>query len=142
MTLPPKRNCWVSSLYLLDTCVFLWAAMEPEMLSVKARKVLTDQKTTVYLSVASGWEILGKSTKGKLDLGPGSSVDALRRHVTQLNGLRLLPIRIEHLYESYGLPLIHKDPIDRILIGQARTEHMTLITPDREIQKYDLALLW
>ena len=96
----------------------------------------------MYFSVASGWEILGKSTKGKLDIGAGHPADALRRHLAKAPGLKLLQLRMEHLYESYRLPMLHKDPIDRLLIGQARTERLTLITPDEEIRKYDIAVLW
>ncbi|HWS95238.1 MAG TPA: type II toxin-antitoxin system VapC family toxin [Candidatus Methylomirabilis sp.] len=131
-----------SGSYLLDTCVFLWAAMNPAALSVKAFRAVTSPDTILYFSVASGWEILGKSAKGKLCLGAGDIGAALRRHLAMLGDLRILPIRMDHIYEAYCLPPIHKDPIDRMLIGQARVEHLTLITPDDDIQKYDVQALW
>jgi len=59
-----------------------------------------------------------------------------------MSGLGVLPIRMEHLYESYALPAIHKDPIDRLLVGQARAERMTLITPDEEIRRYAVEVVW
>ena len=131
-----------SNSYLLDTCTFLWAAMNPGGLSAKALRALTSPDAILYFSAASGWEILGKCAKGRLDLGAGEVVDALRRHLAMLRGLRILPIRMEHLYDAYRLPPIHKDPIDRMLIGQARVEDLTLITPDDNIRKYSVQTLW
>ena len=127
--------------YLLDTCVFLWASSAPDALTPRVRAVLEDAANELYFSSASGWEILGKAAKGKLSLGNGEPTDLLRQFLAQL-GVRVVPIRMDHLYTSYRLPRIHNDPIDRILVGQALEEHMTLITPDQEIQKYGVRTLW
>lgn len=98
---------------------------------LEARAVITNNKSSSKFSSALGWELLAKSTKGQLGLGPGTPMDALRRHLAKLRGTLVLRIHMSHLYESYGLPNIHKDPIDRSLIGRSRTEDMTLISPDR-----------
>jgi PIN domain nuclease of toxin-antitoxin system len=87
----------------------------------------------VYLSVLCYWEVSLKSRKGALDVGDPRQwwADALA-----LFGARALPLRPEHVAAVYDLPLVHKDPFDRMLIAQATAANLVLVTTDREISKY------
>ena len=88
------------------------------------------------MSSASTWEIVIKSSIGKIDLP--EQVDIFIQKQLDLNMFHLLDITIDHTFEILKLPFIHKDPFDRILIAQARCEKMVLITDDKEIKNYDV----
>ena len=85
------------------------------------------------LSVLSYWEVIIKTMNGKLDIGDPRQwwADALDQLAA-----RALPLRPEHAAALYGLPPIHKDPFDRMLIAQAMAENLELVTTDRDIPKY------
>jgi len=117
--------------YLLDTSAALIALSAPDRLTPSvSHAILTGANV---LSVISWWEVLLKSVKGTLDLGDPRNwwADAL----DQLAATPL-PLRPEHVAAIYDLPPIHKDPFDRVLIGQAMAEDLELVTTDREIAKY------
>ena len=123
--------------YLLDTCVFLWAVRQPKRLSRHAKRVL-ESNAQLLLSPASAWEIIAKSEKLKL-MGLASDwIDTHRRSLM----LDWLPIYGEHILLLESMPLLHHDPFDRILVGQAMHEGVTLITPDEHIQQYSVETLW
>jgi len=123
---------------LLDTHIILWAAGEPEKLSESARNMLNDYRNSLYFSAASLWEIVIKRGVGRADF----KVDAHRlRKMLILNGYIELPITSEHVLRVETLPEIHKDPFDRILIAQARSEAMLLLTVDAFIIEYGEAIL-
>lgn len=118
---------------LLDTHILLWAAGEPDKLSASAREMLIDEGNALYFSAASIWEIVIKRGIGHDDF----KVDPYRlRKMLVLNDYRELPITSEHVLRVETLPPIHKDPFDRILIGQARSEGMLLMTVDSTVVKY------
>lgn len=128
--------------YLIDSHVWLWAASEPKRLSREAASILRDPLNILNLSIASVWEIAIKVSKGKLDL---SSTDSIDRIVTRVNadlGVTLLSITLEHVQETRQLPWIHKDPFDRMLIAQALTLHMPIITADPHFKNYDVKTIW
>ena len=116
---------------LLDTHVVLWWLMDDETLSPDV-KGLIDTEPEVFVSSASVWEIVVKAAVGKLPVPPDMN-DALLA-----SGLRELPIRSRHAWEAGALPLLHRDPFDRMLVAQARCEGLTLFTRDRSVQAYEV----
>lgn len=112
---------------LLDTRLLLWAAGEPEKLSVPARELLEDARNDLLFSAASIWEVAIKNSLGREDFFVEPNV--LRRGLLD-NSYQELPIESTHGAAVGGLPAIHKDLFDRILVAQATTEGMTLLTSD------------
>jgi PIN domain nuclease of toxin-antitoxin system len=119
---------------LLDTHVILWWLTDDPALSddLKAR---LDDEPDVYVSPASLWEITIKQSIGKLP-EPENLVEEIRT-----SGFRGLPITFDHAIVAGRLPLIHRDPFDRMLVAQAQCEDLILATHDPFIQKYDVAVL-
>ena len=120
-------------LVLLDTHILLWAAYSPENLSAKAREWITAQENTLLFSAASIWEVAIKSSLGREDFTADANL--LRRGLSE-NGYSELPITAAHAAGVSGLPPIHQDPFDRILIAQARSEGVPLLTADSRILEY------
>jgi PIN domain nuclease of toxin-antitoxin system len=119
---------------LLDTHVVLWWLTDDPTLpdEVKAR---LDQQPEVYLSSATVWEVAIKQSIGKI-IEPTNLPEIIRDA-----GFRHLPITADHAVVAGRLPLIHRDPFDRMLIAQAQCEGLTLITRDPQIHKYEVDLL-
>jgi PIN domain nuclease of toxin-antitoxin system len=105
--------------YLLDTQIVLWMVLEP-----------VRQERPVFVSAASVWEIEIKRQIGKLDLVGEVSVP-LERH-----GFRELAITWTHARQVGSLPLIHRDPFDRVLVAHALVEDLVLVTADRGLARY------
>jgi PIN domain nuclease of toxin-antitoxin system len=124
---------------LLDTHAFLWF-MKGENLSQKAQDAFLDIDNDLYLSAASYWEICIKHSLGKLDLDKNWN-EVFDREML-LNGIKWLPIEKEHSQSIIELPMIHRDPFDRLLIAQAYAEGMTLLTADSNIKQYDIPTIW
>ncbi len=123
---------------LLDTHVLLWAAGEPEKLSAKTRSLLTSPENTLLFSAASIWEIVIKLGLGREDF----KVDPyLLRKMMVLHGYLELPVTAEHALRVEALPLLHKDPFDRILIAQAKTERISLLSADANVLQYGESIL-
>lgn len=118
---------------LLDTQILLWAAGQPERLSAAARRLLNDPRNELLFSAASLWEITIKNTLGREDFQVEPRV--LRRGLLD-NGYVELPVTSEHAVNVDALPPLHKDPFDRLLLAQALTEGVTLITGDAQLAKY------
>jgi PIN domain nuclease of toxin-antitoxin system len=118
---------------LLDTHLLLWAAGQPECLPVVARALLDDPQNQPMFSSASLWEIAIKSGLGRDDF----QVDArlLRRGLLD-NGYGELPVTSEHAVAIDGLPPIHRDPFDRLLVAQSMVEGITLLTTDPLVAQY------
>ncbi len=119
---------------LLDTHVFLWFIMGSPHLSAEARALIEDEKNRKFISVASLWEIAIKSSIGKLSLS--AAFDQLIPQQLRLNGFELLPIEIAHLATVTTLPFHHRDPFDRLLIAQAMTEQMPIVSSDSAFDAY------
>jgi PIN domain nuclease of toxin-antitoxin system len=118
---------------LLDTHLLLWAAGQPEKLSVAARALLEDPDNELLFSPASLWEVAVKRGLGRADF----QVDPrqMRRGLLD-NGYSELPITSEHAVAVDGLPPIHKDPFDRMLVAQATVEGVALLTADPLVAQY------
>jgi len=123
---------------LLDTQVLLWSAGQPERLSRPARKLLEDPRNDLLFSAASLWEIAIKSTLGREDFRVEPRL--LRRGLLD-NGYAELPITGQHAVSIDGLPPLHRDPFDRLLIGQAQCERLTIVTGDVRFKAYDVDLI-
>jgi PIN domain nuclease of toxin-antitoxin system len=121
---------------LLDTHIFIWMATEPERLSPKVTESIINRQNTLFLSVASIWEIQIKVALGKLDLIANLAVTV----DTQIaeNSIQLLAIDLQHVYALSKLPPHHRDPFDRLLIAQSQVEKMTLASVDRAFDLYDI----
>jgi PIN domain nuclease of toxin-antitoxin system len=118
---------------LLDTHILLWAAGQPDRLSEKCRDLLLNPSNNLFFSAASLWEISIKFRLGRSDFNVDP--DLLRRMLL-LHAYRELPVNGEHAIAVSILPSLHKDPFDRLLITQARTEEMLLITSDTFVAAY------
>jgi len=118
---------------LLDTHLLLWAAGEPERLSSAARQLLDDPANALIFSAASLWEIAIKHRLGRDDFRVDARV--LRRGLLD-NGYDELPVTSAHAVALDTLPALHKDPFDRILVAQAQTEGITLVTSDDQVARY------
>jgi PIN domain nuclease of toxin-antitoxin system len=119
---------------LLDTHVILWWLTDDQTLSEDI-KVRLDHEPEIYLSPASVWEVAIKQSIGKLP-EPADLPERVRD-----SGFRELPITSEHAITAGRLPLIHRDPFDRMLVAQAQCEDLTLVTRDADIQKYEVSVL-
>jgi len=118
---------------LLDTHILLWSAGQPDKLSDKARSLLLDASNTLFFSAASIWEIVIKRGLGRDDF----KVDPQRlRKQLVINGYEEIAVSSDHAIAVDILASLHKDPFDRILIAQARSEGMLLMTSDILISQY------
>ncbi len=125
---------------LLDTHAFIWWVSEPAKLSTRALSLCQDSDNQLYLSVASLWEIQIKSHLGKLRLStPLPDIVAAQQ---EANGFLLLSIHASHAYALDELPALHNDPFDRMLVAQARSEGLHLITHDEIVRKYPVKIEW
>ncbi len=118
---------------LLDTQLLLWAAGQPGRLSTKAKKLLGDPGNELLFSAASLWEIAIKRTLGRDDFRVEPRL--LRRGLLD-NGYVELPVTSQHAVGIDALPPLHKDPFDRLLLSQALTEGITLLTHDEQLARY------
>ena len=130
---------------LLDTHVFVWAKTGERQLAEEVRKMIVAPENEIFVSLASAWELAIKASIGKLDGDPALLIggrDVFERVLSE-SGFQLLGTEAEHVFAAAGLPLHHRDPFDRIIIAQATTEHMTLVTADARFTAYKgLALLY
>ena len=119
--------------YLLDTQILLWAAGQPDRLSAATRRLLASSRNTLMFSAASLWEIAIKNSLGRDDFKAEPRL--LRRGLLD-NGYVELTITSEHAVNVSGLPPLHKDPFDRLLLAQALAEGITLLTSDAVLARY------
>ncbi|QQX92779.1 type II toxin-antitoxin system VapC family toxin (plasmid) [Gluconobacter sphaericus] len=118
---------------LLDTHLLLWAAGEPDRLSVRARSLMEDQNNVLVFSAASLWEVTIKAGLGRVDFQIDPHL--LRRGLIE-NGYEELPVTGQHALAVGQLPDVHRDPFDRILVAQAMVEGLLLLTHDPLVQAY------
>jgi len=115
---------------LLDTHLLLWWLMDARRLSRKARELVQDPSHTIFLSVASLWEIRIKEALGKVEV-PENFDEAVA-----METFEVLPIYAAHTKALKSLPMHHRDPFDRMLIVQAMTERLQLLTADEGLAVY------
>lgn len=125
---------------LVDTCAFLWIASESPRLSKVAAAVFLDRNNDRYLSAASSWEIAIKHAAGRLLLP--ERPDIFIPMVREASGIASLEIDEESALHAGKLPALHADPFDRMLVAQAIVHGMTILTPDPQIERYAVRVLW
>jgi PIN domain nuclease of toxin-antitoxin system len=125
---------------LLDSCSFLWITGDSARLSKKAVEAFRNPSNDVFLSAVSIWEISLKYALGQIEF-PSPLPDFIPR-VRQEYGIHFIPLEETVALRLPDLPMIHKDPFDRMLICQAKADGMTILTPDVHIRKYDVKTLW
>ncbi|MCL5044218.1 MAG: type II toxin-antitoxin system VapC family toxin [Deltaproteobacteria bacterium] len=126
---------------LLDTHAFLWWIADDPQLSPRARRILGASANEVYFSAASGWEIAIKARLGRLSVA-GADVESFVAQQVAANGFQVLPINLAHALKTYSLPDHHKDPFDRLLVAQAATEELALVSADRQLAAYKVRIVW
>ena len=126
--------------YLLDTMIWLWSVDSVEKLNQKCRDILENGGEEIYFSAATAWEISIKARLGKLHL-PGPPAQVIPAFMAK-QGLRPLPVTHLHAVKVYDLPLHHNDPFDRLIIAQAISEEMAVLTADSDFRKYPVRMLW
>ncbi len=119
---------------LLDTHIFIWYMHADSQLSATNRALIANPVNEKFLSVASIWEMAIKINLGKLRLD---------RHLENIvpENLPLLPILPIHIFAGLSFPLHHRDPFDRLLIAQAKSENMKLMTDDDNFKLYEVELI-
>jgi PIN domain nuclease of toxin-antitoxin system len=123
---------------LLDTHIALWALTDDKNLPAAARELIADGGNRVFVSVASMWEIAIKRAL-KPEKIPLSGREFL--HYCGQAGYEFLSIKDSHVLALEGLPSIHADPFDRILVAQAEADNLILLTHDSLLQKYGRAVM-
>lgn len=125
---------------LLDAHAFLWAATDDPQLPPAVRDIVEDPRTRVAVSVASIWELVTKAAAGRLrlpDVAERYFPDRLQRL-----GFDALPVFLRHVLALQELPQIHGDPFDRILVAQALTDDLQLVTGDERLRAYPIKTIW
>ena len=125
---------------LLDTHILIWLIDGSEKLNKTARHAIEDESNSLYLSIASLWEITIKTSLGKLELG--IPLEQITTNFILPSGFKILPIHLSHLLVLKDLPFHHRDPFDRMLISQAISESLTLVSEDRAFGDYTVKTLW
>ena len=121
---------------LLDTHILLWWLSDNDQLSLKARELISNPENDVFVSHVSLWEIQIKVMTGKLQVD-------LSRLITQLpkNNFIQLSSRADHVLQLAKLPPYHQDPFDRMLIAQALSEPLILVTHDKFVSMYSESII-
>jgi len=125
---------------LLDTHTFLWWAEDSPKLSVKAREVITNPVNICVVSLVCAWEIAIKSKLGKLKTP--APVDRFFTAELHQHGFEQLEISLRAIARTEALPLHHRDPFDRLLIAQALTEKLPVVSADPIFRKYGVKRVW
>lgn len=125
--------------FLIDTHTFLWFVNDSPKLSTNA-KSLMESDNDLWVSIASLWEIAIKVNIGKLTL-PNNYENFIPEQLA-LNDIETLPIKMAHLATYTTLPLHHRDPYDRLLIAQAMTEKVSIISADVAFDSYFVSRIW
>ena len=123
---------------LLDTHVFLWGIAQESKLSRRVRTLLPSAEC--WFSIASVWEIVTKVQIGKLDLPLPAGPYVTSRSAA--NGVRILPISLDHVMRLESVDLHHRDPFDRMLVAQSLEEDLSLVTADPVFAKYPVRVIW
>lgn len=126
--------------YLLDTPVFLWWVGDSTKLSPRVLDLLKNINNEIYFSLACVREIQIKYQIGRVDL-PAPLMDIIEQQSTH-NGIMILPMNLKHMQALTVIPNYHADPFDRMLVAQAMTENMVIVTANKLIAKYPIETIW
>ncbi|GJH29842.1 type II toxin-antitoxin system VapC family toxin [Caballeronia novacaledonica] len=115
---------------LLDSHVYIWRVSKDRRLPARIRKSI-DEAEQVYVSTATIWELSIKAARGKLDPRAARTIDELGAQP-----FIVLPVQLKHALAVRNMPDLHRDPFDRLLVAQARTEVLRFLTVDSELSEY------
>ncbi len=119
--------------------MFIWLAGDPTRVSPSLMQVLAESDTSHYMSHASAWELAIKKSIGKLQI-PADVQEYVQSRAEQFR-ISLLPIRLEHVCRVATLPMHHGDPFDRLIVAQAISEQLVLVTADSRLAAYNVEIL-
>ena len=125
--------------FLIDTHAIIWFITDDSKLPASVKNLIEDIANTCFVSVASLWEMAIKFSIGKLVLGV--SLEEMFELIEK-TGFELLSATPKHLLASAKLPFHHSDPFDRLMIAQAQTDNLTLVSRDGKFDLYEVKLLW
>ena len=126
--------------FLLDTHTFLWLTMGDKRLSDTTQEILLSDENELFFSMASFWEMAIKSSFGKLKLADGWT--SIANAELSTNAIQRLPISDVHCEKVSTLPFHHRDPFDRMLIAQAITENISILSKDKIFSEYGIECIW
>lgn len=121
---------------LLDSHVVIWLINEPEKLIEDIIETIVDGKNEIFCSLASIWEIAIKLSIGRITIDLDAFLETLKE-----NNILLLSIDEKHILKTKSLPLLHKDPFDRMIVAQAIVENLYLFTRDKILKEYSKKLV-
>jgi PIN domain nuclease of toxin-antitoxin system len=124
---------------LLDTHILIWLLEGNQNLNPKVKQVIEDETNSLYISIVSLWEIAIKTSLNKLQLE--LPLEKIICDFVLPSGIKILPIDIAHLLTLQNLPFNHRDPFDRLLIAQAKSETLTLVSEDSVFRQYQVNVL-
>jgi len=124
---------------LLDTHTLIWFLEGDSHLGLTAKSYIEEASHTNFVSMATFWEMAIKISLNKLELR--KPLPDLKSLIWE-NGIAILPITIEHTLLVSQLPFYHKDPFDRLLVAQAMSENMTLLSGDEKFKLYPIQIIW
>src|SRR5256885_7624160 len=125
---------------LIDAHALIWFIGGDNRLTLAARSLIESQENEPVVSAASLWELAIKTTLGRLTLAVPFD-DLVTEHV-RTNGFRILPIEVQHLQRLIALPLHHRDPFDRLIVAQALSEQIPIVSGDKALDMYGVERLW
>jgi len=126
--------------YLLDTHVLIWYLEDKkDKTLINNLDIIENPKNKIYISIASLWEITIKLNIGKFK--PNLDINDFFSFIYR-SPITILNIEEKHLLEYRNLPLIHREPFDRILIATAISENLSFITHDKKNQEYNVRWKW
>jgi len=126
--------------YLVDTHVLLWIIDNNSQLSQKVKEIYLDEDNEILLSIVSIWEMAIKISLKKLAI-PGVLSDFVKNHIIG-NNIRILDIRLSHIYRLEHLQYHHRDPFDRLIISQCIEENIPIICSDSRFDQYNVDRIW
>ncbi|MEO6149108.1 MAG: type II toxin-antitoxin system VapC family toxin [Mucilaginibacter sp.] len=124
---------------IIDTHALIWFLEGADRLSFKAKEIIEKKQNKRYVCVASIWEITIKSSLGKLNFKPSPTEI---EKILFINDIKVLGIKIDHLTVLQILPHHHRDPFDRLLIAQAISEDLSIISADQHFKPYPAVIIW
>lgn len=125
---------------LLDTHAFIWLWEDASKVPPRVLAACENPDNTLYLSIASVWEMQIKVAVGKLTFKqPLAEIIEQQKNE---NGISILPVSLSHIWLLATLPGHHNDPFDRMLVAQATADKLSLVTSDRYIARYPVEIFW
>lgn len=125
---------------LLDTCTLIWAVLQPEALSERARALIADERNEVRVSAASAWEIATKVRLGRLD--EAAELEREFLEILEEAGYTVMSMDAACALRAGRLPGEHRDPFDRMLAAQALSLDIPLLSPDKLLDSFAVRRVW